>query len=80
MQAHYNGDRQAADALNKSSKKWSIASIVVGVCIIVGCYALAMIANTLPRVLIAALSKNGTEGYDSDHDHYHHGHHDYKMD
>ena len=80
MQAHYNGDRQSADALNKSSKKWSIASIVVGVCIIVGCYVLAMIANTLPRVLIAALSKNGTE-WDNDHHHHHHGNHDYyKMD
>ena len=76
MQAHYNGDLRSADALNKSSKKWSIASIVVGVLLIVGIYILAMVANTLPRILIAALSKNGTESYD------HHGkhHYDYKMD
>lgn len=74
MQAHYNGDQGSAEALNKSSKKWSIASIVVGVLIFVGIYIFAMIANTLPRILINALSKNGTESYDD-----HHGH-DYKID
>ena len=79
MQAHYNGDQRSAEALNKSSKKWSIASIVVGVLIIVGLYIFAMLANTLPRILIAALSKNGTEGYDDDHDRYHHHGGHYKM-
>lgn len=60
MQAYYNGDQTSADALNKSSKRWSIASIVVNVMIIVGIYVLIGIGRVVPAIVASVVNNNST--------------------
>ena len=74
MQSFYNGDLGSAEAQNKSSKKWSIASVVVGVLIIIAIHVFIALARTLPDIIISALNKNGTEKYDHNY-HGKMGHH-----